>query len=100
LCTFVFNLNCLRPHNKSLVNSDSATHRKSTISTNAIKPLIWLADIVTDFMTSTRSIGSVSLRLVSVLLFFAIIWLAHKKITILPGALGIGIGWGMQIVVT
>jgi potassium-dependent mechanosensitive channel len=112
-----------------------------------------MADIASDFMTATRSIGSVSFRLISLLLFFAIIWFAHilqrlisflfgetgiegedvsaiskkqhsrllitrllvltggyllaiaatglplDKITILLGALGIGIGMGLQNVV-
>jgi potassium efflux system protein len=108
---------------------------------------------VNDLMTTTRSIGSVSFKLISVLLFFIIIWFAHilqrlisflfgetgieaedtttvskkqhsrllitrllvltggyllaiaatglplDKITILLGALGIGIGMGLQNVV-
>jgi potassium-dependent mechanosensitive channel len=108
---------------------------------------------VTDFMTTARSIGSVSFKLISVLLFFVIIWFAHilqrmisflfgetgietedtvsvskkqhsrllitrllvlicgyllaiaatglpiDKITILLGALGIGIGMGLQNIV-
>jgi potassium efflux system protein len=112
-----------------------------------------ITNIVTDLMTTTRSIGSVSFRLISVLLFFVIIWFAHilqrlisflfgetgiegedtntiskkqhsrllitrllvltggyllaiaatglplDKITILLGALGIGIGMGLQNVV-
>ena len=112
-----------------------------------------MANVVTDFMTATRSIGSVSFRLISILLFFTIIWFAHilqrlisflfgetgieaddtsavskkqhsrllitrllvltggyllaiaatgmplDKITILLGALGIGIGMGLQNVV-
>lgn len=108
--------------------------------------------VVTDLMTTTRSIGSVSFKLISLLLFFVIIWFAHilqrlisflfgetgieaedttvskkqhsrllitrllvltggyllaiaatglplDKITILLGALGIGIGMGLQNVV-
>lgn len=107
----------------------------------------WLGDV----LTSPRSIGSISFRLSSVLLFFAIIWLAHivqrlisflfgetgetdepvvskgqhsrllmlrllvlcggyllavaasglpiDKITIVLGALGVGIGMGLQNVV-
>jgi potassium-dependent mechanosensitive channel len=112
-----------------------------------------IANLLTGFMTTTRSIGSVSFKLISILLFFAIIWLAHviqrlisflfgetgieaedtssiskkqhsrllitrllvltggyllaiaatglplDKITILLGALGIGIGMGLQNVV-
>jgi potassium-dependent mechanosensitive channel len=51
-----------------------------------------VADLVTVFMTATRSIGSVSFSLVSVLLFFAIIWFAHilqKLISFLFGETGI-----------
>ncbi len=108
---------------------------------------------VTDLLTTTRNIGSVSFKLISVLLFFVIVWFAHilqrlisflfgetgidtedisavskkqhsrllitrllvltggyllaiaatglplDKITILLGALGIGIGMGLQNVV-
>jgi small-conductance mechanosensitive channel len=111
-----------------------------------------ITNLVTDLMTTTRYIGSVSFKLISVLLFFVIIWFAHllqrlisflfgetgietdditvskkqhsrllitrllvltggyllaiaatglplDKITILLGALGIGIGMGLQNVV-
>jgi potassium-dependent mechanosensitive channel len=112
-----------------------------------------ITNAVTNLLTATRSIGSVSFKLISVLLFFVIVWFAHilqrlisflfgetgidtedipavskkqhsrllitrllvltggyllaitatglplDKITILLGALGIGIGMGLQNVV-
>lgn len=36
-----------------------------------------LSQNVVDMLTSTRTIGSISFQLISVILFFAIIWLAH-----------------------
>jgi len=50
-----------------------------------------LSNNVVDFLTSSRTIGSISFRLISVLLFFIIIWFAHilqRMISFLFGETG------------
>lgn len=37
----------------------------------------WISERIESILTATRSVGSVSFRLINILLFFAIIWLAH-----------------------
>jgi len=51
----------------------------------------YISNSITDFLTLTRTIGSISFKMVSVILFFVIIWMAHilqRFITFLFGETG------------
>lgn len=51
----------------------------------------YISNIISDFLTATRTIGSISFQMSSVLLFFVIIWIAHilqRIITFLFGETG------------
>jgi small-conductance mechanosensitive channel len=51
----------------------------------------YISNSITDFLTLTRTIGSISFKMASVILFFVIIWMAHilqRLITFLFGETG------------
>jgi len=59
--------------------------------TSNLNVYLWISDRIESILTITRTVGSVSFRLISILLFFAIIWFAHllqRLISFAFGAVG------------